>query len=239
LSSTREHTIDDGDPTTCKWDRRLAPHNIFYHHTAVAIPMARVPALVRDVKRLRERAGRAGMCMLNMFGGIHVRFVGASTAYLGERSDSAMFELVYYRAHEKGTPRLHEDLMEEIEQMMVVKYGGKPHWGKNRAIAFTAGGGPRSRVADLDAFLAVKDELDPDDLFSSEWSDELLGLAPPAATAAPFCALDGLCVCSEDAHCAPHAGYTCQRGLVFEAARVCRLQTPAARMDSVNSTAFV
>jgi hypothetical protein len=90
---------------------------------------------------------------------------------------------------------------------------------------------------DLDAFLAVKHELDPDGLFSSEWSDELLGLAPPPdeRRKPPFCALHGLCLCSEDAHCAPHAGYTCQRGLVFEDARVCRRRRRPPQMDSVNT----
>ena len=223
-NSLSGHSDVNWDLTTCKWDPRLAPHNIFYHHTAVAVPMTKVPAFIRDVKRLRD-LNPDGMCSLNMFGGIHVRFLSAGNAYLGEREESAMFELVYYRARERTRPRLNEDLMEEMEQMMVVKYGGKPHWGKNREVAFVGAG---EKVVNIEGFLAVKAELDPDGLFSSAWTDELLGLhhSSERGKHGPHCGLEGLCICREDVHCAPRAGYTCQAGRVYEAARVCRRQLP-------------
>ncbi|MCO5609821.1 hypothetical protein L7F22_064053 [Adiantum nelumboides] len=202
---------------TCKWDPRL--QGVFYHHTAVSIPLANVADLVRDLKRLREVNPR-GMCVLNMFGGIHVRFVASSDAFLGEPVDAAVFELVYYRARDGKQGRLYQDVIEEMEQMMVFKYGGKPHWGKNRNVAFH---GAAHKVVSADKFLGVKVELDPDGLFSSAWSDELLGLHDTSSkTDGDHCALDGLCICREDRHCSPAAGYTCQPGYVFREARVCR-----------------
>ncbi|KAI5063789.1 hypothetical protein GOP47_0020459 [Adiantum capillus-veneris] len=202
---------------TCKWDPRL--EGIFYHHTAVAIPLASVADFVRDVKRLRE-INPQGMCVLNMFGGIHVRFVASSDAFLGDKVDSAVFELVYYRARDGKQGRLFQDVMEEIEQMMVFKYMGKPHWGKNRNVAFH---GVAQKVVSTDKFLSVKAELDPDGLFSSAWTDELLGLHDTFAKADDdHCALDGICTCNEDRHCSPSTGYTCQRGYIFHEARVCR-----------------
>ncbi|MCO5557648.1 hypothetical protein L7F22_011215 [Adiantum nelumboides] len=214
---------------TCKWDPRL--QGVFYHHTAVSIPLASVADLVRDVKRLREVNPR-GMCVLNMFGGIHIRFVASSNAYLGEPVDAAVFELVYYRARDGKLGRLHQDVVEEMEQMMVFKYGGKPHWGKNRNVAFH---GAAQKVVSADNFLGVKSELDPDGLFSSAWSDELLGLHDTFSKAdGDHCALDGLCICREDRHCSPAAGYTCQPGYVFREARVCRF-TAAAPNSSQNN----
>lgn len=216
----------DGDSVddwwTCKWDPRL--RGVFYHHTAVAIPLHSVTGFVRDVKKLRE-LNPQGMCVLNMFGGIHVRFVARSDAFLGDRVDSAVFELVYYRARDGSQGRLYQDVMEEMEQMMVFKYKGRPHWGKNRNVAFH---GVAGKVVSAEKFLDVKAQLDPDGLFSSSWSDELLGLHDTfAKDDHDHCALDGLCICREDRHCSPSTGYTCQRGHVFQEARVCRLTHPA------------
>ncbi|KAH7352574.1 hypothetical protein KP509_19G052400 [Ceratopteris richardii] len=209
---------DNQERWTCKWDPR-EDQRIFYFHTAVAVPLENAAAFVRDVKRLRDASPQA-MCVLNMFGGIHVRFVSASSAFLGDQKDSAVFELVFYRSLEPGQGRLHQDVIDEIEQMMLFKYNGKPHWGKNRDIAFQ---GVSGKVVSNDRFLAVKTKLDPDGLFSSSWSDALLGLHDTFWTIDhDHCALEGVCICREDRHCAPSLGYTCQPGRVFSAAKVCR-----------------
>lgn len=208
--STRE-----SDPRVCPWDSRV--NGEFYFVTALSIPVSKVQAFIEDVKALREKVV-GGFCGVDLYNGIYMRFVKASTAYLGKPYDAVDLDVTYYRAREEGQARVVEDVMEEVEQMAAFKYGGVAHWGKNRPVAFM---GVSAKYPQLQRFLQVKEKLDPQGLFSSDWSDFLLGLAP-LPTSTPGCALEGLCICSQHTHCAPHVGYFCQPGRVYHDARVCR-----------------
>ncbi|TVU25809.1 hypothetical protein EJB05_28319, partial [Eragrostis curvula] len=97
----------------------------------------------------------------------------------------------------RGRPAAHVDAFDEMEQMALYK-----------------------RFPRLREFLDVKARFDPDGVFSSEWSDQVLGVVEGSPVfMGPGCAVDGLCTCTEDAHCAP--GYVCSSGKVYPEARVC------------------
>lgn len=53
------------------------------------------------------------------------------------------------------TPRLYEDVFEEIEQIGIFKYGGLPHWGKNRNLAFE---GVFNKYKNVGQFLKVNEK---------------------------------------------------------------------------------
>ena len=71
-------------------------------------------------------------------------------------------------------------------------------------------------------------KYDPDGLFSSDLTDKILlqsgGGSMNGEKEDAGCALEGMCVCEEDRHCAPSKGYLCQPGKVYSQARVCRYQ---------------
>ncbi|KAH9307281.1 hypothetical protein KI387_035192, partial [Taxus chinensis] len=210
-------SLEDGLLTSCGWDPRIK--GLFYHQTGVSISVSKITQFLLDVKKLRD-INSISMCGLELYGGILMRYVKASNAYLGKQDDSIDLDITYYRANDPNTPRLYEDVFEEIEQMALFKYGALPHWGKNRNLAFD---GVMKKYKKSIEFLNVKNKYDPNMLFSSEWTNSMLGIGEDRLTITKDgCALEGLCVCSKDTHCAPHQGYFCKEGKVYTDARVCR-----------------
>nr|BAJ92688.1 predicted protein [Hordeum vulgare subsp. vulgare] len=201
--------------SSCPWDPRV--RSLFFYNSGFSVALSKAPALVADMQRLRDLNPRA-MCSLDAKMGVLIRYVGASSAYLGKTEDSVEFDFTYYRSHVHGRPRAHSDVIDELEQMALRKYGAVPHWGKNRNFAFHGAAGKHAKASE---FLRVKERYDPDGIFSSEWSDQVLGVDGSPNMAHKGCAIDGLCVCSHDSHCAPEQGYFCRPGKVYTEARVC------------------
>ncbi|XP_058082346.1 L-gulonolactone oxidase 2-like [Magnolia sinica] len=209
---------DDGLFTACGWDPRI--QGVFFYQMTFSISLTNVTNFFTDVKKLRDMYPTA-LCGTELYGGILMKFIRNSTAYLGQVDDSLDIDITYYRSRTPATPRLNEDVLEEIEQMALFKYNGLPHWGKNRNIGFL---GARAKYGPKgDMFVAAMAKYDPDGWFSSEWTDGILGLrGATVVIERKGCALDGLCVCSLDEHCAPDEGYYCRPGVVYTEARVCR-----------------
>ncbi|XP_020241499.1 probable L-gulonolactone oxidase 4 isoform X2 [Asparagus officinalis] len=216
---------EDNLDTICVWDPRIP--GLLTHVTALSIPFSDITSFITDVKKLRNMNPEA-LCGPELYdGGIRLRFVKNSTAYLGKTYDSVDIGLIYYRSHDPNQPRIYQDVIEEIEQMLVFKYNGLPHFGKNRPVGFV---GVRNKLGMKgDKFVNVMERYDEEGLFSSDWSDAVLGLRGKVLMVTEKgCAVEGLCICYADEHCSPNKGYYCQPGLVYKEARVCRKTTRIA-----------
>ncbi|XP_023737860.1 L-gulonolactone oxidase 3 [Lactuca sativa] len=199
---------------TCAWDPRI--DGLFFYETTAIFPVRKFMDFILDVKKLRD-LNPDNFCGVDIYNGLLIRFIKASTAYLGQSSDSVVVDFNYYRADSGSTPRLNQDVMEEVEQMAFLKYGARPHWAKNRKVAFSK---VEKKYEGFNGFVAAKTKMDPENMFSSEWSDELL--FGKKGVDFDGCGLEGECVCSEHRHCSPTNGYFCRPGLVYKEARVCR-----------------
>eukprot|EP00253_Pinus_taeda_P008350 PITA_08350 len=210
--------LEDND-TICNWDTQV--HGSLFFQSSIAIPLSRIAEAIADIKRLRD-IDPSLMCGIDYYMGVHMRYFKKSEDYLSHTEDSVDFEFLYFRYREPGRPRWNEHVMEEMEQMLLHKYEGVPHWGKNRVYTFQ---GAAQRTVNLDKFLEVKKRLDPHGFFSSKWSDGVLGIGKHGVEIwRDGCALDGLCICNEDRHCAPEKGFFCKPGRVWKKARVCKQQ---------------
>lgn len=200
---------------TCAWDPRI--DGLFFYEMTAIFPAREFGGFIRDVKKLRD-LNPQNFCGVDIYNGLLIRFIKGSKAALGQSEDSVVVDFNYYRASDALTPRLNQDTWEEVEQMAFFGHGARPHWAKNRKVAFH---GAAEKYPGLRAFLSAKRRLDPQSVFSTEWSDEVfLGKEGEKGDG---CALEGLCICSEDRHCSPSRGYFCMQGLVYKEARVCRL----------------
>ncbi|MED6181895.1 putative L-gulonolactone oxidase 6 [Stylosanthes scabra] len=215
-SGTCLDSMNDGLITACAWDSRIKGE--FYHQTAFSVPLRVIKDFIKDVQSLVELEPNA-LCGLEINNGILMRYVTASSAYLGKTEEAVDFDITYYRSKDPLKPRLYEDIIEEIEQIGLFKYGGLPHWGKNRNVGFI---GAINKYGNSDKFIKIKQEYDSRGLFSSEWTDQVLGIKKEGLSIVKEgCALEGLCICSEDSHCAPKKGYFCRPGRIYNQARVC------------------
>lgn len=203
-------------PSYCAWDPRVKGQ--FFFINGFSISISKVKNFLKDVQQLINLEPKS-LCGLELYNGILMRYVTASSAYLGKDEDGIDFDITYYRSKDPLVPRMFEDILEEIEQMAMFKYGGVPHWGKNRNIDFV---GAINKYKNGDKFLDVKQRYDPLGLFSSVWTDQVLGLKDGLSIDKEGCALEGLCLCSKDIHCAPNNGYFCKSGRVYKEAKVCR-----------------
>ncbi|KAI4379924.1 hypothetical protein MLD38_006161 [Melastoma candidum] len=212
---------------TCAWDPRI--NGLFFYETTAIFPANKFGDFIRDVKKLRDMIPD-NFCGVDIYNGLLIRFLRASDAYLGQPEDSVVVDFNYYRASQPLTPRLNQDVLEEVEQMAFFKYLARPHWAKNRKLAFQD---VNRKYPNFEKFIKAKNQLDPQGMFSSEWSDEIVyGIRGDKFDG---CALEGQCICSEDQHCNPDKGYVCEPGRIYSEARVCRYRPSSATTEQLSS----
>lgn len=149
------HYIDD-------WHRVfVSPRRVKFRESEFAVPIDAVPEAVADLQRMIERR------RFSIAFPIEVRTAAADSIMLS----TAHGRTTGYIAIHQFIGNDHREYFAEAERVMQ-DYGGRPHWGKMHNLT-------ADRLHDLypkfDAFLAIRNELDPDRVFSNEYLTRVLG----------------------------------------------------------------
>lgn len=197
------------EPGRCPWDTESVKSRTM----EAAFPLRKLSEWMTDVRGI-IRSNRACFPVL----GIYLRFSKASDRWMGFNygEDMVAFEIHVPKVSDETYPEKSANVYDEILQLTLRKYNGRPHWGKNEAPAFVGVSGQQyDRWSD---FVALKRRLDPRGLFENRiWrtmiqEEEIKNF--------PACSLSRDCECRQDSDCG--SSWTCNPGAFFQDARVCQ-----------------
>ena len=195
------------EPGKCSWDFGIKTRTV-----EVGIPLRRLPEWIADIKQLTNTR-KACFPVL----GLYMRFSLASKSALGQASgqDTVVFEI---HIPQTSSPSLEpsSDVYDEIVQLTLAKYQGRPHWGKNSQPYFI-GLGPK-QFPQWEKFEQLRSEIDPSGIFVNPFWRKITEMQ--RSSGEPSCAVKKSCICTRDLDCGK--GATCEAGIFFKEARVCR-----------------
>ena len=202
---------DDG---LCVWDEM--PIQL----QEIAIAFEDLPSLMKDIRKVLLK--KPACFPLN---GVYMRFVPSSKSLIGMNSGrKTAFVGIEFVLNKKGKPPLNYDVQQEIEQLLLKKYSGRPHWGKNTVPLFI-GIGKNYDAVKWQKFLDTKDRFDPKGIFTNQFWRRIISKKNSEllkTLMSDGCVAKGLCYCSSDNHCDTNNGERCGAGRFFKEAFICR-----------------
>ncbi|HYX34708.1 MAG TPA: D-arabinono-1,4-lactone oxidase [Oligoflexus sp.] len=190
----------------CPWDYGAKNRSI-----EVAIPLSQLKNWMQDVRQVLAKDHGCFPVL-----GLYLRFSPAAESWMSmaRGEDTVMFEIHIPTVDKQDIFEQSVQVYDEILQLSLHKYQGRPHWGKNSRPVFTGVG---ERYPDWHNFLKVQKNLDPQGLFENDFFRSLKG--KDVSLRYPACARSHDCFCEADSDCG--TGYVCRPGLEFSEARVC------------------
>lgn len=137
------------------------PRKVRFRELEYAIPLEAVPQALGDIRRLIEERG------WKISFPVEVRTTAADDLWLSPAHGRASGYIAVHR-HFWEDPR---EYFRAVEQILLA-HGGRPHWGKLHFQGAAALAEAYPRHAD---FVALRDRLDPDRLFSNPYLEKVLG----------------------------------------------------------------
>ena len=191
---------------TCSWDRGIKSRTI-----EAAFNLRDFPAWVQDVKQLIQQ--RPGCFPLL---GIYLRFSAPSKSYIGQAAgqETVMFE-IHLAQTAQATLESSSEVYDEIMQLTLGKYQGRPHWGKNTQPYFNQLG--TDQYPKWQEFKNLQTSLDPQGIFENPFW-KAIG-TEQFSQGTPRCGVTKQCFCSVDLDCGTNA--RCESGIVFSEAKIC------------------
>ncbi|MCH1882394.1 D-arabinono-1,4-lactone oxidase [Agrococcus sp. ARC_14] len=139
----------------------VAKRTVRFRELEYGIPVEALPEALREIDSALRRAR-----LVPTFP-FEIRAIGADDALLSTANGR---DTAYIAAHRwwREDPRPLFELVEPI----LLAHDGRPHWGKHHSLRAAQ---LAERVPGFATFLAVRDELDPERTFASDWTRRVLG----------------------------------------------------------------
>lgn len=193
----------------CAWDQGLVNRTL-----EIAISLDRFSEWVKDVQAIID-ARKACFPVL----GIYLRFArsGDHMLAMNSQQDVFMFEIHVPTRPDKSAPEPSSNVYDEIQQLSLMKYDGRPHWAKNSRPIFSRIG--NRQFKDWQKFVELQKELDPKGLFVNDFWKDLFADRAFEIPSYFGCVYDRSCICKVDSDCG--SSRVCAQGAYFKPARVC------------------
>ncbi|MFC4336669.1 D-arabinono-1,4-lactone oxidase [Salininema proteolyticum] len=138
-----------------------SPRKVVFREMEYALPRSEARAAVRELTRWVDR------CEEGVSFPLEVRFAGADGNWLSTAYERDTVYLAVHQYHRNP----HERFFAGAEDVFT-SFGGRPHWGKmhTRDAGYLAEQYPRHPD-----FLALRDECDPERVFSNAYLEKVLG----------------------------------------------------------------
>jgi FAD-dependent oxidoreductase len=191
---------------TCSWDRGIKTRTV-----EVAFAAKDFEAWASDVKAMLKLRSACFPLM-----GIYLRFSAPSKAYLGQAygQETVMFE-IHIPTSNRPQLEASSEVYDEIVQMTLGKYKGRPHWAKNSQPYFQDLG--TAQYPQWEDFKEVRRAFDPQGIFLNPFWKKIESVVE--STPKEGCGLSRECLCQVDSDCGP--GARCETGVFFTEARLC------------------
>jgi len=152
-----------GDREFTEWSTGVfaTPRTVRFRELEYAIPLEAVPQALREIRSLIEDRG------WTISFPVEVRATAADALWLSPATGRASGYIAVHR-HYREDPL---EYFRAVEQILLA-HGGRPHWGKLHFQSAAALAEAYPRHAE---FVALRDRLDPDRLFSNAYLEKVLG----------------------------------------------------------------
>lgn len=137
-----------------------SPRRVRFREMEYAVPIDAAAAVLRDLRDAIDRSG-----VVTPFP-VEVRFAEADDVWMSTAYRRRVCYIAVHQYHRMD----HTELFRLAEEILIAA-DGRPHWGKmhTRAAADLA-----AVVDHFDDFVSVRDQLDPERLFSNEYTERVL-----------------------------------------------------------------
>lgn len=139
----------------------VSPRRVRFRESEFAMPRAALPDVIAGLQRWFF-AGHETVSFP-----IEVRFTAADDVWMSTGHERDNCYVAVHQYH-----RLDPTAYFAAAQELFVAHEGRPHWGKMHTLDATY---LRERYARFDDFVAVRDELDPQRVFTNPYLDRVLG----------------------------------------------------------------